>query len=246
MRWLWRWGIADRQTAGTIWGVGRSATFASIAAMKKLGLIEDARISGMPSPVLHMTPVGANLVEQYMPDDWREIKPVIYSSRINAGQVQHDLLVQKMVLKIKADDYKNDRYYRRFPAHFFYKGGKIPDAVVFIKGQKIAIEVIENLPRPEEQKRLLWLYAEAHYKKRLNSVIFASTNPALLKRLKITAKNGCGVWSYNSAQRRWYNIDSGKPQGDLRDFVDTNFINNAVRFRDLSEYTKSLYQVLIK
>lgn len=255
--WLWQWGFTDSAVAGRLWGVGERATRNTLKALLKSGLIKTTYIDGLPVPVFFLSRVGAEVIESYVyekNENWLQVKPIIFESSINNKQVQHDLLVQRVALDLagQGDDiqFSNDRFIRAKEIKLFKSNSKIPDAVLRLNENIFYIEIVQSLPKPDELKRLLWLYADRFNtlqtkNKPLFSVVFASTKGWVLEAIENASnEEKIGPWRYDRDKKRWFEMpDSEAGEGVC--FITQDFWD-CVQLMNLKHYEKSLYPSLLK
>jgi hypothetical protein len=60
------WEFTDTHTIATLLRLKRTGTFATIKALVAAGLVASLRVSGCPTPILHLTPAGAAAVHRLM------------------------------------------------------------------------------------------------------------------------------------------------------------------------------------
>lgn len=104
LRWLWRWKFSDHYVLSKLWGVGYNSVMATVVSYEKKGLIARVKGPGMPSNVYYLKELGAEFAAQIMAESrWIDMKPAIYISRLGLKQVQHDLAVQYLILKLEKE-----------------------------------------------------------------------------------------------------------------------------------------------
>ena len=244
LRWLWHWTFTDYHVIGQVWGTAAAATRNTIASMEKAGLVKRVNVSGIPMPIVYMTGAGAATAAPLIAGtDWIDVPPVVHLSRLNLRQAQHDLLTQRMIVDINRPDaeYLNDRYCRYKGLSLFDHGKKFPDALVRIPGRNWwAIEVMETMPPPEERSRLLWLHAQAWKNGEIEGTVIGSTHPSFIELMEDLAAKHNEAWIYMNESKRWAIHEHG-----VR-YVTPEWRKSALRFKDLSRYTQTLFTVPVK
>lgn len=246
LRWLWRWKFSDHYVLSKLWGLSYKTVMQTVSSYEKKGLIARVKGPGMPSHVYYLKELGAEFAAQIMAESrWIDMKPAIYVSRLGLKQVQHDLAVQYLILKLEKEskekngsgiDVINDRQLRFNEQSIFDDGKKIPDALIRYKnGDLLAVEMIETMYGMEERKRVLWLHAEARAKNKIKGTIYASTIKSYLRLMQSAANADCGSWKYLKERKKWINDKNGIK------YVNQDYLKNSIFFIELSEYRNNLY-----
>lgn len=249
LRHLHAWEFADAQVLGTLLGLRRTGTYSTIKSMIRAGLVASLRVSGCPTPVLHLTPAGASAVHRLIDGtEYSEMPAVVYASRLNLSHVQHDLLVQRMTTQIVARSRTRSAISAR---QIQYSGigignglplttPKIPDALLIDhlgnESRVTAIEVQESPESDTVTERKLSQYFEAIVRGEVFGVIYASTSKARLQQVERIWHGGLRRWWYNAEQKQWHASHHGEA---LYDEVTMNTRLGLLNIIDLSV---SLYQ----
>ena len=246
LRWLWRWKFSDHYVLGKLWGVGYRSVMSTVSSYEKKGLIARIKGPGMPSHVYYLKELGAEHAAQLMAESrWIDMKPAIYVSRLGLKQVQHDLAVQYLILKLEKESKEktgsgieviNDRQLRFNNNLLFNEGKKIPDALIRYKnGDLFAIEMVESMYETQERKRVLWLHAEARAHNKIKGTIYASTIKSYLRLIQSAANADCGSWKYLKDKKKWINDPKGIK------YVNKEYLKESIIFIDMSKYRSKLY-----
>lgn len=249
LRWLWLWALTDRYVIGQLLGLQRAAAYRTVSKLLRAGLVAQVRVEGMPVPALHLTPAGAEAVAPFMEDTgFEDMRPVVYASRLNVRQSQHDLLVQRVVLsmyQLGNIDYDNDRMLRHREVRIL-DHGKIPDALITVskklgEDQTWALEVVQTLPPPSERERIVSMYAVAAMEAGVvHGTIFASTSQAILDTMQRTAEGNVRRWKYAPEHKRWM------PWPKEPSPVTPEYLEDHLMYEPLAQHAATLYQYVVK
>jgi hypothetical protein len=255
VRWLLRWDFSDRHVLAELLGLGRSAAYATIAKMVGAGLIGETRVNGCPVPVLHLRDAGLVAAQRLMIDTEDEtLTAPVFGSRLNVAHVQHDLLVQRLILDFS----------RKYPRSLSLSekqvqtrklligngqplsSPKVPDALLILgpsdAQQTWAIELQETNEDRDIAERKLSQYAEAISREELYGLIYASTSPAIVRRIEQIAEGHVRRWWYNSHHKRWY-VHSDNHEADP---ITQEILNSRLIFISRPDLSSTYYQFAVR
>lgn len=252
LRHLQKWEIADPYVISKLLDLRRTATFTTIQNMIGEGLIASHRVSGCPTPILHLTPAGASALHQVMyGEPYLGMHSVVYPSKLNVSHVQHDLLVQRLVIDIEMSNDDVEVLSARQIVHYdkqigkvrLGKSAKIPDALLIRDhedGQRLtAVEVQESAEPDPVAERKLSQYFEAIKNNEVYDVIYASTSLARLTQVNRLWRRKLRQWWYNSDQKKWF------PTNPEKVLFDKEIIDERMTTKNIALLSTGLYQHVI-
>lgn len=252
LRHLHKWEFADAYVIALLLGLKRTATFTTIQNMIDAGLIASHRVSGCPTPILHLTPGGASVLHQAIDGEaYSRMHSVVYPSKLNVAHVQHDLLVQRLVIDIEMSNDDTEALSARQIVHSemqigrarLGKSAKIPDALLIVDhedGQRLtAVEVQESAEPDHVAERKLFQYFEAIANGEVYDVIYASTSMARINQVNRLWRRQLREWWYNPEQKQWF------PRNPEKILFDMTITNERMITKNISILTGGLYQHVI-
>ncbi|WP_284450076.1 replication-relaxation family protein [Spongiibacter tropicus] len=249
LRWLYKWEISSRYVIQDLLGVGRSATYQTLAKLEKDGLISWFSMPNCCAKIYHLTQHGVTTAQElFVGHKDEHLNTRFYPSRINTNHCQHDFLVQHEVLRIK-DGHKNarflsDRQLRLREKFYLRNKHKIPDAVVHLGSHKnpcqILIEVQESPMSSFKLELMLSLYAEAIRKDEIQGLIFASTKRHILDHARRMIDRD--IRHFNFVEGRWHPISTTARPSPL----SVDMVGNSINLQDLRHYSNFYYRHLYR
>ncbi|WP_373090860.1 replication-relaxation family protein [Zhongshania sp.] len=249
LRWLYKWEVSSRHAIQGLLGVGRSATYQTLAKLEKDGLISWFSMPNCCSKIYHLTQHGVTTAREFFvghKDVYLNTR--YYPSRINTNHCQHDFLVQHEVLRLK-NGHKNARFLSdrqlRLREKFYLRNNyKIPDAVVHLGSQKkpyqVLIEVQESPLSSFKLELMLSLYAEAIRNNEIHGLIFASTKKHILDHARRVINRG--IRHFNFVEGRWHPISTATRPSPL----SLDMVGNSIKLFDLGHYSNFYYRHLYR
>lgn len=211
------WEFTDAYTVSTLLHLQRTGTHATIQSLITSGLVASLRVSGCPTPILHLTPAGAAAVHRLVDEtEYAQMPAVVYPSKLNLGHVQHDLLVQRFVTRLVNRKETRTAISARqivFSKQEIGRGMpmisiKVPDAILIdhLPGEtrRTAIEVQESPESDAVTERKLSQYFEAIRRSQVYAVVYASTSQARLDQVQRIWHGALRRWWYNTEQKQWH------------------------------------------
>lgn len=97
--WLWSWQVTDAATVAQLRNVSRGSAARILDRLERAHFITRVPTTGIPVTPFCLTPLGAeqirHVAEQFK---FGSLEPVVYASRVNIRQVQHDLIAARIGL----------------------------------------------------------------------------------------------------------------------------------------------------
>lgn len=243
--WLARWAIADVHVIGQLLNLGAAASRKTAQQLITAGLVKRARFSNCTAGVLHLTQSGEALARRLLeagPD--AQISIPVFASRLRADTLAHDLLAQRVAMKLC-----NEFGFKPISARQIefcglgigkdrrLSAGKIPDALLVRDGGNWALEMQESCEAKEVVERKLSQYAEAIERGELEGLIYASTSQSLLSRIEDVARGKVRRFWYNDQHEKWYPLSSD----DKGDPLTEERLNDCFAFRTFTELARTYY-----
>ncbi len=204
LEWTYRWGWTTAMVITDLLEVERRGFAKQLVGkgfLKPITVHKSSGVYGVPIEVFALTQLGVNEVETMCSLSYLEA----YRQSYYENQLTHDLVVQKIVLSLLKAGFEGYMTPQEITVHLDGRlGVKRPDAIIFSKGVKTAIELELSKKVGREWDTTRFLIAKSLREKMFDEFLIVSNSEAILRRYESELKEGrrVNLWTRNAA-RQW-------------------------------------------
>lgn len=211
-----KFGLTTAAHLGYFAGLGRSATYKTVADLKKRGVLQTVSASSVPCEVFTLTQLGYELGASLAKGWVRDFENFEPQPHPKAFAISHNLLASYCLLILArdvkdADSITSESELRSLSGTS--RSRNVPDGLLRIEPdsgtQFWALELQESPESKQAIEKRLSYYGDQFLGEHFDGVYIASTQKYILDSYRRALDSGVKPWNYDARKKEHYRVADG-------------------------------------